>query len=209
MIVGVPCDSVETKRMTKHLLLDVPGPKYVRFAREATPVITTNATPYVHGKANVIRYRGAKPRFIDAFEHTLASDYKNENEDVTIVACGPSVPEAMRAAYILKEEYGIETRIINMHTIKPLDNEAVVRAAAETGCIVTAEEHQIGGLGNVVSSAILCGRGFYPHSLLFGMIGVKDRFGESGAPWELVKEFEVAAEHIAQKAKELFNQKKK
>jgi transketolase len=209
MIVAVPCDSIETKRITKHLLLDVPGPKYVRFTREATPVVTTESTPYIHGKANVIRYRGVKPRFIDAFDHYLASSYKNENEDVTIVACGPSVPEAMRAAYILKEDFGIEARIINMHTVKPLDKEAVARAAVETGCVVTAEEHQVGGLGNLVSSAIVCSPEFHGSPLVFGMIGIKDRFGESGAPWELVKEFEVAAEHISKKTKELYDRKKK
>ncbi len=208
MLVEVPCDALETYRATKHLLFDEKMPKYVRFAREATPIVTKETDPYVFGKANVIRYRGENAKFIDAFEHTLASDYKNENEDLAIVACGPSVPEAMRAAYILKEDYGIETRVINMHTVKPLDNAAVIRAAVETGCVVSAEEHQIGGLGFRVSSAITESPDFFGKSLVFGMVGVKDRFGDSGAPWELVKEFEVAGEHIAKKAKELYDQKK-
>lgn len=208
MIVEVPCDSVETQRATEYLLFEVKGPKYIRFAREATPVITTKDTPYVFGKANVIRLRGVKPNFIDAFEHVLASEYASENEDLTIVACGPSVPEAMRAAYILKDDFNIETRIVNIHTVKPLDKDALIRAAVETGCVITAEEHQIGGLSNWVSSAILDGKEFYGNTLLFGMIGVDDRYGESGEPWELVKEFEVAAEHIARKAKELYDRKK-
>ena len=154
MNVEVPCDSVETKRATEHLLFKVKGPKYVRFAREATPVVTDKKTPYKWGKANVIRFRGAKPKFKDAFEHTLASKYKNENEDISIIACGPSVPEAMRAAWILKDEYGIETRVLNVHTVKPLDTTAIVKAAADTGVVMTAEEHQIGGFGNQVAAAI-------------------------------------------------------
>ncbi len=208
MTVEVPCDSVETNRSSKFLLLEHKGPKYVRFAREATPIVTTENTPWEFGKANVIRYRGKNEKFIDAFEHVLASEYKSEDEDMAIIACGPSVPEAMRAAYILKEDFGIESRILNIHTIKPLDSEAIRKAAMDTKCVVTAEEHQIGGLGYRVSAAILDGKESFGDTMLFGMVGVKDRFGDSGAPWELVKEFEVAAEHIAKKAKELYDNKK-
>ena len=203
MTVAVPCDSVETKKVTHHLLMELVGPKYVRFAREATPIVTTSDTPYVFGQANVIRYRGEQDNFADAFEHVLASEYESEGEDLSIVACGPSVPEAMRAAWILKEDYGLETRVLNMHTVKPLDREAVTRAAVETDVVVTAEEHQVGGLGNQVAAAIACSPESLGARYAFGMIGVKDRFGDSGAPWELVKEFEVSAEHIAEKAKTL------
>jgi transketolase len=209
MNVEVPCDALETKRATKHLLFKVVGPKYIRFAREATAVVTDESTPYEFGKANVIRFRSEKPAFNQAFEHSLASSYKAENEDLAIIACGPSVPEAMRAAWILKKEFNIETRILNMHTIKPLDEEAIVRAAYDCGVVVTAEEHQAGGLGNRVAAAIQCSEKVYGRPVIMGMIGVKDRFGESGAPWELVKELEVSAEHIASKAKTLFNLKKK
>ena len=207
MNVEVPCDAVETKRATEHLLFKVKGPKYVRFAREATPVVTDKKTPYKWGKANVIRFRGAKPKFKDAFKHSLASKYKNENEDISIIACGPSVPEAMRAAWILKNDYDIETRIVNVHTIKPLDEAAIVKAAADTGVVVTAEEHQIGGFGNQVAAVIGRAEKLYGKPIVMGMIGVKDRFGESGAPWELVKEFEVSAEHIAKEAKRLYDLK--
>ncbi|RJP80393.1 MAG: transketolase [Candidatus Zixiibacteriota bacterium] len=203
MHISVPADSVETEKATAHLLFQVQGPKYIRFAREATPVISTEATPFKYGEANVIRLRSVKESFLDSFETVLASQYTNENENLTIIACGPEVPEAMRAAWILKTEYGLETRVINMHTIKPLDREAVVRAAVETGVIVTAEEHQVGGLGNLVASAVLQDKRTHCKCLRFGMIGVLDRFGESGAPWELIKEFELSAEHIARKAKEL------
>jgi deoxyxylulose-5-phosphate synthase len=110
------------------------------------------------------------------------------------------VPEAMRAAWILKSEYGYETRILNLHTLKPIDEGAIVRAAHETGIIVTAEEHQIGALAWRVSSVITESAWLYGVPVLTGAVGVKDRFGDSGAPWELIKAFEVSAEHIAQKA---------
>jgi transketolase len=203
MSVVVPCDSVETKKATSYLLLQHFGPKYIRFAREATPVVTKAETPFVFGKANVIRLRHTKNDFADAFETTLATDYKDESEDLTIIACGPMVPEAMRAAYILQQELGLETRVINMHTLKPIDEEAVIRAAKETGLIITAEEHQVGALAWRVSGIITSAASLYGVPVITGAVGVQDRFGESGAPWELVKEFEVSAEHIAQKAIQL------
>ncbi len=140
---------------------------------------------------------------MDAFEHCLASRYKNEDEDIAIIACGPSVAEAMRAAWILKKEYNLETRVLNVHTVKPLDAKAVAIAARDCGVVITVEEHQIGGLGNLVAAAIGRSVEVYGTPVIIGMIGVQDRFGESGFPWELIKEFEVSAEHIAAKAKTL------
>ncbi len=203
MSVVVPCDAIETRKATDYLLLQHVGPKYIRFAREATPIVTAESTPFVFGKANVIRLRAETASFIDAFETQLAEHYKNEFEDLTIVAIGPMVPEAMRAARILKLDYGYETRIVNMHTLKPIDAEAILRAARETGVVVTAEEHQIGALAWRVSSLITQSRILYGLPVITGAIGVQDRFGDSGAPWELVKELEVSAEHIAQKALKL------
>ena len=208
MAVVVPCDAIETRKATDYLLLKHVGPKYIRFAREATPIVTSEATPFVFGKANVIRLRGEAVNFIDAFETQLAEQYKDENEDLTIIAIGPMVPEAMRAARILKLDYGYETRVINMHTLKPIDEEAVIRAAQETGVIVTAEEHQIGALAWRVSSLLTESRELYGLPVITGAIGVKDRFGDSGAPWELVKEFELSAEHIAKRAQELIDLRK-
>jgi transketolase len=209
MSVVVPCDIVETRKATDYLLLQHKGPKYIRFAREATPVVTDNKTPFVFGKANVIRLRQEGPDFLKAFETVLASSYTNENEDLTIVACGPMVPEAMRAAYILKRELGYEIRVLNIHTMKPIDAEAIIRAAKETGAIVTAEEHQIGALAWRVSGILTETPELYGVPIITGAIGVKDRFGDSGAPWELIKEFEVSAEHIAHKAIELMAVKKR
>jgi transketolase len=209
MSVVVPCDVVETRKATNYLLLQHVGPKYIRFAREATPVVTNEKTPFVFGQANVIRLRGEAANFADAFETQLAAAYKNEREDLSIIACGPMVPEAMRAAYILKRDYGYETRVLNLHTLKPVDAEAIVRAAEETGVVVTAEEHQIGALAWRVSAILTESPRLYDVPLITGAIGVKDRFGDSGAPWELIKEFEVSAEHIAHKAVELMAFKKR
>jgi len=200
MNVFVPCDSVETKKASNAMILDIDGPCYIRYARESTPIVTTESTPYKFGIANIIRYCGEKANFIDAFETKLSTDYKSENEDLTIIACGPEVPEAMRAAWILKEEFEIETRILNLHTLKPIDKKAIQQAAKETKAVITAEEHQVGGLGNQVAAAILeSGTSLEK----FAMIGVQDRFGESGSSWELVKVFGLSAEYIAQRAKNL------
>lgn len=199
MHVAVPCDSVETQKATIHCLLKVNGPAYIRFAREATPVVTTADTPYRFGVANIIRFRGERSNFRDAFETFLSHEYAGEGEDATIVACGPMVPEAMRAAWILKEEHGLEVRVVNMHTVKPLDVDALVQAAAQTPIIVTAEEHQAGGFGNIIAGAILQYRRHFASPLLFDMVGVRDRFGLSGKPWELVQHFGLTAEHLAER----------
>ena len=209
MSVVVPCDVEETRKATNYLLLLHVGPKYIRFAREATPVVTNEKTPFVFGKANVIRLRGEVTNFADAFETRLESEYESEREDLSIIACGPMVPEAMRAAYILKRDYGYETRVLNLHTLKPIDTEAVIRAAQDTGVVITAEEHQIGALAWRVSAILTESPKLYGLPIITGAIGVKDRFGDSGAPWELIKEFEVSAEHIAHKAAELMAFKKK
>jgi transketolase len=209
MSVVVPCDAIETHKATHYLLLEHVGPKYIRFAREATPIVTDESTPFVFGKANAIRLRAENPDFVQAFDTRLAAEYANEREDLSILACGPMVPEAMRAAWILKREFGLETRVLNLHTLKPIDAEAIVRAAREIGVVVTAEEHQIGALSGCVSSILTASPELYGVPVITGAIGVKDRFGESGAPWELVKEFEVSAEHIVQKAMELMAIKRK
>jgi transketolase len=199
MHLVVPCDSVETEKSTHYSLLELKGPAYIRFAREATPVVTTKQTPYRFGVANIIRYRGDKPRFLDAFETFLSTDYVGEEENVSIVACGPMVAEAMRAAWLLKEEYGLETRIVNVHTVKPLDVAALVQAAEQTHALLTAEEHQVGGFGNIIAGAVLRNRREFDSPLLLDMVGVEDRFGISGKPWELMQWFGLCAEHLAER----------
>ncbi|MBI6546004.1 MAG: transketolase [Cyanobacteria bacterium NC_groundwater_1444_Ag_S-0.65um_54_12] len=202
MTLFVPCDAVETDRICEIAFLEVKGPAYVRFAREATPIVTSKHTPLVFGKANVIRYRGSATRFVDAFETILASEYQSEKEDLSLLACGPMVPEAMRAACILKEEFDLAVRVLNFHTLKPIDRAAIIGAVKETGVVITCEEHQKGGFGGIVASVINLERD-YKTPLLFDMIGVEDRFGESGGPWELMKKLGLTAEHIATKARRL------
>jgi transketolase len=193
----MPCDSVETKKATEYLLLKLKGPKYLRFAREATPIVSTEKTPFVFGKANIYRFRKVKDNFKEAFDVYLASKYKDEKEEVAIFACGCEVPEAMRAAWILKEHYKLETRVINIHTIKPIDKETIIKTAEEVKIIVTAEEHQKGGFGNLVATTIM--EANLNNIPKFAMIGVEDRFGESGEPWELLKAFGLTAEFIVKK----------
>jgi transketolase len=96
-----------------------------------------------------------------------------------------------------------------MHTLKPLDRRAIMRAALDTGVVITAEEHQVGALSGLVDSVISSSHALYGAAVITGAIGVKDRFGDSGAPWELIKEFEVSAEHIAQMGASLVLLKKK
>ena len=205
MHIAVPADAIETEKAT-HAIASINGPAVVRYAREATPIVTTHDTPYQFGLANVIRYRQEKEDFIEAFETTLSSDYTSENEDLTLIACGPMVAEAMRAAYILKEEYNLESRILNIHSIKPIDKKSIIKAAEETNIIITCEEHQVGGFGNVIAGVVTKNKK-YSTPLLLDMIGVEDRFGESGAPWELTKIFGLTAEDIAKRAKGLYEKK--
>ncbi len=200
MRMVAPCDAVETRKMTRRLLFNVVGPKYLRLAREATPVITDEATPLRFGEALVFRFREEKEKFVDAFEAGPASEYKDESETLTIISCGPETAEALRAAYILKSELDVETRVLHLHTIKPLDEKAIAKAALQTKAIITAEEHQVGGLGNRVAAVIAQRLPDGAERPRFAMIGIEDRFGESGRPWQLIRKFSLAAEHIAQRA---------
>jgi len=203
MTLEIPCDSVETGKST-FAITKVDGPAYIRYGREATPVVTRPDTPFEFGVANIIRFRKVQPVFIDAFEVFLCNKYKNENEDLCIVACGPMVAEAMRAAWILKQEYSIETRIINIHTIKPIDEDCLLKAAEEIGKILTVEEQQVGGFGNIVAGVIAQGKRF-SKSFVMDMVGINDHFGESGAPWDLMKAFGLCAEQVTVRAKKLFD----
>lgn len=168
MTIVAPCDAIEAKKATI-ALLDVNGPCYARFAREKTPVFTTEETPFQIGKAEVFR----------------------DGDDVAIVACGPLVYNAVRAAEELEGE-GVRARVINSHTIKPLDGETILQAAKECGAIVTVEEHQVaGGLGGAVAEFL---SGAHPTPI--ERIGVQNKFGQSGEPKELVEYYEMGVSHI-------------
>lgn len=173
MTIINPADAVEAKKAV-YAAIEHNGPVYMRFGRYAVPVVFDDSYDFKIGKANMLR----------------------DGSDVTIIATGLMVDEALKAYDILKGER-ISARVINMATIKPLDNEAVLSAAKDTGAIVTAEEHSvIGGLGSAVSE--LLGEK-YPVPVL--KLGVYDRFGFSGPAAELLDVFGLRAKDIAKKAK--------
>ena len=179
MTVIVPCDAEETRKATL-AMAKKDGPCYVRFGREAVPVITDKSTEFEVGKARTVR----------------------EGSDVTVIANGAMVYEAVGAAEILSAE-GISVRVLDMHTVKPLDEEAVVKAARETGAIVTAEEHQIeGGLGGAVAECLARN---YP--VLMATVAVNDSFGQSGEPQELMDRYGLNAENITAKIKAVIQHK--
>ncbi|MEW5702843.1 MAG: transketolase family protein [Candidatus Zixiibacteriota bacterium] len=168
MKVIVPCDFHETRKATL-AAADIWGPVYIRFGRENVPVVTTPETPFEFGKGLVMRSGG----------------------DVAIVACGVMVSEALVATETLAAR-GIDARVINLHTIKPIDRMLLIAAADECGAIVTAEEHQIhGGLGSAVAEVVVrhC-----PVPMEF--VAVDDRFGQSGTPDELMTAFGLKARDI-------------
>ncbi len=180
LVVVVPCDVNETKKATI-TLGEYKGPVYFRFAREKTPVITTEKTPFKIGKAEIFR---------DGF-------------DVSIIACGPLVYQSMVAAKELEKD-GISVEVINNHTIKPIDKLTLASSAKKTGAVVTVEEHQInGGLGSAVAEVLVEN---YPVPM--ERIGMPDSFGESGKPEELLEKYGMSVKHIKEAAKTVISRKK-
>lgn len=179
MTVICPADDFETKACIK-ALLDHEGPTYVRLGRLAVPVVTDKIEGY---------------KFEIGKGITLT-----EGDDIAIIATGLMVAEALKAIEILKAD-GINARVINMHTIKPIDRELVIKAAKETGLVMTVEEHNIiGGLGSAVSEVLSeeC-----PTKLI--RVGVNDEFGASGPALELLEKFGLSADNIVKKVKENLN----
>ena len=208
MSVVVPCDAVETRKATDYLLLEHEVRSTFASRAKPRPIVTDEKTPFVFGQANVIRLRRDRANFSEAFETVLGRDYRGRGRRPHHhrLRSDGSGSDARR----LDSEAGVRLR--DPHP-QPAHAEADRRrghpaAARETGVIVTAEEHQIGALAWRVSSVITESPVLYGLPVITGAIGVKDRFGDSGAPWELIKEFEVSAEHIAQKAVELMGVKK-
>jgi transketolase len=180
MTVVVPCDAIEARKATMEAA-KLKGPVYLRLGRSGVPVITTKDDFFKIGKANILRDGG----------------------DLSIFACGQMVSEALLAHEELAKE-GIKSRVINMHTPKPIDSEAVIKAAKETGAIVTCEEHTVvGGFGSAIAEVVV---GNWP--IPVKMVGVKDRFGVSGEPGELFKYFGLTAADIVKAAKETIKMKK-
>lgn len=174
MTVVVPCDAVETEKATL-ALAEREGPCYIRFGREAVPVITDEDSPFEIGKANVLR----------------------DGKDAVLFANGAMVYEGLEAAKRLSGE-GIDLMVVNLHTVKPLDQEAVLAAARKTGRVITAEEHQAaGGMGSAVAECLAQN---YPVPMR--ILGMQDGFGESGAPDELMKRYGFSSDAIYQAVKD-------
>ena len=181
MTVIVPCDYNQTKAATIALGSHV-GPAYLRFGRPNWPVFMQPDRPFIIGKADVL----------------------TTGSDVTIIACGHLVWEALEAESILGE-HGIQAEVINIHTIKPIDREAIIASVQKTGCVVSCEEHQLnGGLGDSVAQILAT---TLPAPM--EMIGVNDSFGESGKPAELMKKYGLDAAHIAAAAQRVIGRKRK
>lgn len=180
MTVIAPCDYTEAKKATI-AAATYPGPVYLRLGRESVPAITRPEDEFKIGKA--VRLR--------------------EGKDVTIIACGIMVDAALKACDILSNEK-ISAEVINLHTIKPIDKEAIILSAKKTKAVVTAEEHTvIGGLGSAVCEILS-----QDFPVPVKMVGVADKFGESGKPQELLKAFGLTAEDIVKKAHEALKLKR-
>lgn len=181
MTVIAPCDAIEARKATIEVA-KTEHPVYIRFAREKTPVFTTEDTPFKIGRAEVL--------------------WESKSPQVTIIGCGTLVYEALLAARELDKK-GIEVLVINSHTIKPLDEQIIIRAAKTTGAVVTVEEHQInGGLGGAISELLARN---YPVPMEF--VGMPDSFGESGAPDELLVKYGMKAGNIVEKVMQVLARK--
>jgi len=180
MRVFSPCDAIEARKMTE-AAAQLWGPCYIRFAREKSPVFTTDDTPFRPGKAEVF-WSGKKP-------------------EVVVIACGPLVYKALVAAKELAKE--VEVTVVNCHTIKPLDDHLLLDIIKECGAVVTVEEHQVkGGLGGAIAelTAREC-----PVPIEF--IGMQDTFGETGEPEELIEKYGMDSKNIKEAIKKVVKRK--
>lgn len=180
MTVIVPADATETAKAVE-AIVDYPGPVYLRLGRLGVPVLFPADYQFTIGKAALLK----------------------EGQDATIIATGIMVAEALKAAEKLAAQ-GLTVRVVNIHTIKPIDQEAVIAAARETGAIVTAEEHSIiGGLGSAVAEVLVenC-------PVPMERVGVKDVFGESGTPADLLAKFGLTADQLVEAVERVVQRKK-
>ncbi|MDP2696473.1 MAG: transketolase C-terminal domain-containing protein [bacterium] len=171
MTVLVPCDAIEAEKATI-MAAQTKGPVYIRFAREKTPVITTKDTPFKLGKNNIL--------------------WQTDSPSVAVFVTGTLTHNALLAAKELEEEEGIESLVIGVHTIKPLDEKNVVEMAKKTGAVVTVEEHQVaGGLGGAIAECLAKN-----HPTPIEFVGLRDTFGESGNPWDLINKYGMGVKDI-------------
>lgn len=174
LLVLAPTDFEEARKAV-HAMVEHVGPVYVRFGREKTHQVTTEKTPFVLGKAQLLK----------------------SGKDVTVVACGAQVYDALQAAEQLKKKCSVE--VLNVSTIKPLDRETILKSAKKTGRVVVVEEHQVtGGLGGAVCELLS-----QHHPVPVRLLGVPDTFGESGAASELLEKFSLTPAGIAKAIEEV------
>ena len=182
MKVIVPCDAIEAKKATV-AAAKIWGPVYLRFNREKTPVLTTEETSFIPGKAEIF-YQSRKPQ-------------------VAIIGCGPILFNALLAAQELEKEK-IGTVVVNCHTIKPLDEKTIVELAKKYRAIVTVEEHQVyGGLGSAVSEVLA-----QKQPVPIEFVGIKNVFGESGSPAQLLEKYGIGISHIKMAVKKALKRKR-
>ncbi|MGC9358458.1 MAG: transketolase family protein [Anaerolineae bacterium] len=177
--VVVPADEPSMRAATR-AIFDLEGPVYLRSGRPEVPVVYPDGLEFEIGRANVM----------------------GEGGDLTIIACGIMVAAALEAAYDLREE-GIEARVLDMHTIKPIDEEAIEKAARETGAIITAEEHVLdGGLGMAVARVVA-----ERHPVPMGFVGIRNTYAESGKPQELLEKYGLMPSDIVAAARKVMKRK--
>ena len=181
MTVIAPADAEEARKATV-AAAELDKPVYLRFAREKTPIFTTPETPFKIGKAQLL--------------------WKEKDPQATIVACGSLVHNALLAANELSKE-GVATLVLNNHTIKPLDEDSVLRCAEQSKAIVTVEEHQVtGGMGSAVAE-FLAKKSPVP----IEFVGVQDKFGQSGKPEELIEHYGMGVSAIKDSVKKVVRRK--
>ncbi len=181
MIVVYPADSIEAKKATIAAAKNG-KPTYIRLAREKTPVVTSVETPFEIGRGEIL--------------------WESKSPQVTIIACGPLVYEALVAAKEL-EKTEIEVEVINLHTVKPIDERTIISAVKKSGAAVTVEEHQVnGGMGSAVAEVLAKN---FPVPMEF--IGMQDSFGESGEPEELLTKYKMKAKDIIESVKKVIGRK--
>ncbi len=180
LTVMVPCDYLQTKKAAL-AAAEIEGPVYFRFTREASPVFTVADTPFEVGKAQVLR----------------------DGKDVAVIGCGPILYNALLAAQELEQE-GLSVLVLNNHTIKPMDKEAVIAAAQKCGAVVTLEEHQVmAGAGSAVCEVLAK---HYPVPV--EMVGMQDTFGQSGEPNELIEKYGMGKSAIKDSVKKALKRKR-
>ena len=181
MKVIVPCDTIEAKKATV-AAGEIYGPVYLRFAREATPVITSEETPFKIGKAEVL-WHSARP-------------------EAAIIGCGPLLYNAMLAAAELEKEE-ISVVVLNSHTVKPIDEKTIIEAAKKCGAVVTLEEHSIiGGLAGAVAEVLAKN-----HPVPMEFVGMRDVFGESGPPNDLIEKYGMGVKNIKEAVKRVLKRR--